>query len=209
MAILTGAEIKKQIEHGNIDISPYNPARIEPNSFDLTLGKGVKVYKEAVATHPRIKLSNHAKSFRRSQMLLPVASEDEYDPYLDARKPNETVDYEIDESGWMLKPDILYLMHTQEQTFTKNYVTELTGKSSVGRLGIIVHFTAAHAETGFEGQWTLEVSAMHPVKIYAGMPIAQMLFHTIEGEVWDYRTKGNYTKELARGAVASRSWMQK
>lgn len=83
-----------------------------------------------------------------------------------------------------------------------------THNSSIARLGVIVHFTAAYGDTGFNGQYTLEVSAMHPVILYPGMAIAQAVFYTCEGEIEDYSLTGHYTGEAAKGAEPSHSYEQ-
>jgi dCTP deaminase len=81
----------------------------------------------------------------------------------------------------------------------------LDGKSSLGRLGVSVHATAGFGDPGFDGQWTLEVTCVLPVRLYAGMRVAQVRFHAVQGEVQQYA--GNYV-EHATGPVASRSWRQ-
>jgi dCTP deaminase len=200
MAILTGHEIRKQVAIGGITISPYDESRVQPNSIDLTLGTGVCVYASVTKLGPTSKERHHLNSREFSEALELHPGE------LDPRRQNDTYPFQLDESGWLLKPGILYLMHVVEELCAPNYVMTLDGKSSYGRLGIIVHFTAGHAETGFWGQYTMEVSAIHPVRIYPGMPIAQVIFTTIEGEREDYKKRGNYVGEAAMGAQPSRSW---
>jgi dCTP deaminase len=77
----------------------------------------------------------------------------------------------------------LYLGVTQEYTETHQHVPFLEGKSSVGRLGIDIHATAGKGDVGFCNHWTLEISVVHPVRVYAGMPIGQLIFFGVEGEV--------------------------
>ena len=81
-----------------------------------------------------------------------------------------------------------------------------THNSSTGRLFIKVHETAGYGDPAFDGQYTLEVTAVHPIRLYAGMRIAQIRFHRMEGAVMPYR--GNYMGEAAMGPVASRAWRQ-
>ena len=105
-----------------------------------------------------------------------------YDDVLDFRK--EPHDYEIiiPETGIVLKPGILYLGSTVEWTETYGFVPVLHGKSSVGRLGVQVHVTAGFGDDGFKGHWTLEITAVQPVRIYAGMPMCQITYCRVEGE---------------------------
>lgn len=198
MSILTGPEIWKQYEAGEIIINPFDGRRIQPNSLDVTLGKEVCVYREVTYDHSEPLIDR--SSFDKSRALTA------YDSYLDAKRDNPVRRYEMDESGWLVRPGILYLMHVNEVLWASKYVMTLDGKSSYARLGLIVHFTAGHAETGFHGQYTMEVSALHPVRIYPGMSIAQVIFTTVEGEVEDYKQRGNYVGETAMGAQPSRSW---
>lgn len=81
-----------------------------------------------------------------------------------------------------LEPRKLYLLHTAERVSTKAFVPVLDGKSSIGRLGICIHLTAGYGDPGFDGQYTLEVTCVIPVRIYAGMRFCQMRFHTMVGE---------------------------
>jgi dCTP deaminase len=71
---------------------------------------------------------------------------------------------------------------------------------------MVVHATAGYGDPGFDGQYTLEVTVMHPLRVYSGMRVAQMRFHTVVGEVDLYR--GSYAGDLARGPVASTAYRQ-
>lgn len=197
--VLSGHEIEKQVKEERIRIDPFNPKHLNPASYDLTLGGGVLVYQGAVG--------NRYWGSPDGAGLVP------YDPYgekeyevLDSRKPNPTEAFHIGPEGWVLKPGIGYLMHTVERVWTGNFVPVLDGKSSVGRLFIKVHETAGYGDPGFDGQYTLEVTAVHPVRVYVGMRICQIRFHTIAGQPKLY--EGNYRGDTAQGAVASRSWNQ-
>jgi dCTP deaminase len=112
----------------------------------------------------------------------------------------------IGPEGFVIHPGHGYLMHTRERIKTDHFVPVLDGKSSVGRLFISVHQTAGYGDPGFDGQYTLEVTTLYSIRLYEGMRIAQMRFHTVDGPVDLY--KGNYTGERAVGAVPSRAWRQ-
>ena len=105
---------------------------------------------------------------------------------LDMRRPNRFRRYEIPPEGFVLHPNQLYLGRTAERTVTHNLVPMIEGRSSVGRLGLFVHVTAGFGDVGFSGYWTLEMFAVQPVRIYAGVEIAQLFYHTVEGEITEY-----------------------
>jgi dCTP deaminase len=105
------------------------------------------------------------------------------DKTLDAKKHNLIRHFEIPKTGFVLKPDELYLCTTEEYTETHKHVPFLEGKSSTGRLGIDIHATAGKGDVGFCGYWTMEVSTTKPVRIYPGMPIAQLIYYVVEGKV--------------------------
>jgi dCTP deaminase len=94
-------------------------------------------------------------------------------------------------SGYILKPNKLYLASTLEHTRTEGYVPMLEGRSSVGRLGLFIHVTAGFGDVGFSGFWTLEMYCIQPVKIYPNVSICQIYYHTILGE-YDKYESGKY-----------------
>jgi dCTP deaminase len=111
---------------------------------------------------------------------------------LDAKAHNEIDHFEIPKDGFVLQPNTLYLGVTLEYTETHKHVPFLEGKSSTGRLGIDIHATAGKGDVGFCNTWTLEISCAQPVKIYAGMPIGQLIYFVVDGEVETmYNTKGD------------------
>ncbi len=105
------------------------------------------------------------------------------DEVLDARRHNMVRFFKIPKDGLVLVPSKLYLGVTREYTETHAHVPFLEGKSSIGRLGIDIHATAGKGDIGFCNTWTLEISVRQPVKIYAGMPIGQLLYFTVSGKV--------------------------
>jgi len=105
---------------------------------------------------------------------------------LDMRKSNRVDRIRIPEEGLVLTPNQLYLGRTVERTETHNYVPMIEGRSSIGRLGLFVHVTAGFGDVGFCGYWTLEMFAVQPVKIYPGVPICQIFFHEIAGDITEY-----------------------
>lgn len=113
------------------------------------------------------------------------------DDALDMKKDNAYERILIPDSGIILKPNRLYLGRTIEYTETNNLVPMLEGRSSVGRLGVFVHVTAGFGDVGFKGYWTLEIHCVQPVRIYPGIEICQIYYHTIEGRHLPYNS-GKY-----------------
>ena len=108
---------------------------------------------------------------------------------LDMRKANRVRRIAIPPDGLVLQPNQLYLGRTVERTETHNLVPMIEGRSSVGRLGLFVHVTAGFGDVGFCGYWTLEMFAVQPVRIYPGVPICQIFYHDIRGDVHRVRQR--------------------
>jgi len=202
--ILTDTMIAQGVKDGVIRIDPYEPNHLNPASYDLTLGDEVTVYKQWVecfqsSSQPHASYGEDGRHFLAR------------DSVLDVKREPEVQKFKIDKDhGWILKPGIGYLMHTRERIWTEKYVPIVDGKSSIGRLFIQVHCTAGFGDPGYDGQYTLEVIVQHPVKVYPGMRIGQIRFHTMHGDLamaYDKRDS-NYKGVLAKGAVPSRAWKQ-
>ena len=108
---------------------------------------------------------------------------------LDMREKNSASPLVIPEDGLLLEPHKLYLGRTVERTSTDKYVPMLEGRSSVGRLGLFIHITAGFGDIGFDGYWTLEIFCVQPIRIYSGLEICQIFYHTIDGDFDLYRSK--------------------
>lgn len=133
------------------------------------------------------------------------------DKTLDAKKHNEIDHFEIPEEGYVLQPGELYLGVTEEYTETHVHVPFLEGKSSTGRLGIDIHATAGKGDVGFCGNWTLEISCKIPVRIYKGMPIGQLIYFPVDGEVevkYNSKKDAKYSGQPDR-PVESMMWKNK
>jgi dCTP deaminase len=150
--ILSGKEIHRHLG-SKIIIDPFDPSRLNPNSYNLTLHKDLRVYQNKT---------------------------------LDMRVENCSDELEIPEDGLLLEPHTLYLGRTVEHTETNGFVPMLEGRSSIGRLGLFVHITAGFGDVGFRGFWTLEIFCVQPIRIYAGVEICQIFYHTIEGAYETY-----------------------
>lgn len=156
---LSDKTIMREMENGNITISPFDAKYLNPNSVDLTLNK---MYK----TPDRLK-----------QMK-------EYgDTHFDCKKENFFIEEEMPEEGMILNPNELYIYSCNEIIGCKNNIRgTVIGKSSLGRLGLFVHVTAGFIDTGFKGSLVLEMVATLPIRIYPNQKICQIEFVRVEGE---------------------------
>jgi len=114
-------------------------------------------------------------------------------PILDMKENNPSSKIIIPDEGLVLEKNKLYLGRTIEYTETNNLVPMLEGRSSIGRLGLFVHVTAGFGDVGFKGFWTLEIFCVQPIRIYSGVEICQLFYHTIDGD-FDTYNKGKYQK---------------
>jgi len=214
--ILTSSAIEAAISKGEILITPFNSAQLNVTSYDLTLGNEVRVYSNWVHGAKQV---NMAPPSPRSALSRMMGWDTDPDPagerflpldnVLDVKAEPTTDSFQIGAEGFVLKPGIGYLMHTAESVCSTKFNPILDGKSSIARLFIQVHATAGYGDPYFAGQYTLEVIVQHPVRVYPGMRIAQVRFHTIEGEITRrYDQVGHYVGEAAAGAVASQVWKQ-
>lgn len=175
--ILTGQQIKLAQEQGYLSISDFDEKRLNPNSYNLRLADEIGYYYSA---YPATKHLH--KKFGRRYQEKPMSEQ----TVLDMAQDNEFRTIKIHSSGLVLQPGVLYLGRTMEYTETHKFVPMLEGRSSVGRLGISIHSTAGFGDIGFCGYWTLEISCVQPVRIYPGVEICQIYYHTIapDCDIW-------------------------
>ena len=128
---------------------------------------------------------------------------------LDMRRPNRFRRISIPPDGIVLNPNQLYLGRTVERTETHNLVPMLEGRSSVGRLGLFVHITAGFGDIGFKGFWTLEIFAVQPVRVYAGVPICQIFYHDIRGTVTEYQSDKYQNNQDIQPSLLFKEWQAK
>lgn len=127
---------------------------------------------------------------------------------LDAKKDNKIKYFEIPNDGFVLNPNTLYLGVTEEYTESLCHVPFLEGKSSVGRLGIDIHATAGKGDIGYKNYWTLEISVKMPVRVYAHMPIGQLIYFEVKGNVitpYDKKANAKYN-DLTHLPKESQMW---
>jgi len=181
--MLSGEAIAQAVKDGLINIEPFDHTQLGPNSYDLRLGDEIKTY-----------------------TVNEFVCKDTGINYLDTKESNASINYTIPKDGMILMPKILYLGHTKEIAGSDYYIPCIEGRSSIARLGIFTHFVAGFGDAGFLGQWTLEISVIHPVKIYSGMRICQIYFESIEGAV-SQLYNGKYKN--SRGVIASKLYKDK
>ena len=150
--ILSDGDIRKAIADGNIGIEPFDESDVQPSSVDLHVDRLFRTF------------NNHRHSF------------------IDVKEPMEKLTELIevaDGERFILHPGEFVLGSTTEYVQLPNdLVARLEGKSSLGRLGLLIHSTAGYVDPGFEGHLTLELSnvANLPITIYPGMKIGQISF---------------------------------
>lgn len=150
--VLSDRSIKEQIALGRIKIEPFSPDCIQPSSVDLHLDCEFRVFRN----------TRH--------------------PYIDVRKDLQDLTELMrikDDDPFILHPGEFALGCTRECiTLPDDIVARLEGKSSLGRLGLIIHSTAGYVDPGWHGQLTLELSnvANLPIALYSGMRIGQISF---------------------------------
>jgi len=156
MATLSDRSIREAIENGQIKVDPYDPTMIQPATLDLRCGHNFRVFE------------SHK-----------VASIDLNDPPVDLTQEENVEDGE----PFVLHPQEFVLGTTLETVgLPDNIQAHVGGKSSLGRLGLIVHATAGVIDAGFEGQITLELTNLTrvPIFLYANKPIAQLSFFQLD-----------------------------
>jgi dCTP deaminase len=119
-------------------------------------------------------------------------------------KNNPTKEVLIPSSGLLLEPGVLYLGSTVEYTETPQHVPCIEGRSSVGRLGLFVHVTAGFGDKFFRGTWTLELTTVYPLVIFARVGICQISYTSSIGESSHYA--GKYQGQ--RGPKTSGLWQE-
>ena len=152
MSVLSDRDIAKALGSGRVRIDPYDPADLQPSSVDLHLDCSFRV-------------------FRNNRY-----------PYIDVRAPQPDLTELLTvapEEAFVLHPGEFVLGQTVEWVeLSGDLVARLEGKSSLGRLGLLIHSTAGYVDPGWNGKLTLELSnvANLPIALYFGMKIGQISF---------------------------------
>jgi dCTP deaminase len=128
---------------------------------------------------------------------------------LDVKKQNKTEEIIIPVDGYVLQPGKLYLGVTEEYTEAYKHVPFLEGKSSTGRLGLVIHASAGKGDVGFCNTWTLQISCIQPIRIYSGMPIGQLFYFALEGDINNPYFSRSGAKYLEKSIKPVESFMWK
>lgn len=161
MSVLCDKSIRERIESKSIVVEPFLPKMVQPASIDLRLGTDFLTY-------------------------LPGATEPVIQPV--GMSADNSINYErviVDKSRpfFYLYPDQFVLGTTYETVeIPDDLLGRLEGKSSLGRIGLLIHITAGYIDPGFKGQITLELLNVtnRPIKLVPGMPIGQLSFETLD-----------------------------
>ena len=152
MTVLSDRTIKEELAAGRVVIEPLDEANIQPASIDLQLDRVFRI-------------------FRVTQR-----------PFVDVRQPMEDLTELVtieDEEPFIIQPGTFVLASTLEYvTLPDDIVARVDGRSSLGRLGLLVHATAGYVDPGGTGNLTLELSnqSQMPIALYYGMKISQISF---------------------------------
>ena len=155
-SVLSDGTIRRLVDDGRLTIEPWDPAMLQPASVDLKLGTSFRVF------------HNH-----RIQAI------DLADP-----PQGLTEHVAVEEDGlFVIHPGEFVLGRTEEViALPDDIVARIEGKSSLGRLGLIVHATAGFVDPGFSGSLTLEITNFNsvPIVLRPGLPIAQLSLMTLD-----------------------------
>lgn len=176
--MLVRQEIIQAIEVGNIKIDPYERKKVNPNSYNVTLGRNLVEYSSGVILDPK-----------------------------DPVEPSPTPMLQEGVPGferWVLYPGYLYLASTVERTESDFYIPMINGRSSLARLGISVHQTGGFGDIGFKGHWTLEITVAVTTYLYPGMEIAQICWFPPTGVPAEEDLYSGKYVDQESGPVASR-----
>ena len=157
--MLSDRSIRAELDAERLRVEPFDPALVQPSSVDVRVDRKFRVFHNA-----------------------------RY-PYIDVRRPMEELTELIELDGdepFILHPGEFVLAQTLERvTLPDDLVARLEGKSSLGRLGLLIHSTAGFVDPGFSGNLTLELSNVLnlPITIYHGMRIGQISFMRMDSPV--------------------------
>jgi dCTP deaminase len=181
--VLSDRTIRRLLDEGRIEIDPYDESLLQPSSVDVRVDRYFRVFHNA-----------------------------RY-PFIDVREPQEDLTelVEADTEPFILHPGEFVLGSTLERIrLPDDLVARLEGKSSLGRLGLLIHSTAGFIDPGWDGHVTLELSnvANLPITIYPGMKIGQLSFVQLsEPAESPYGSGGLGSKyQGQKGPTPSRYW---
>ena len=152
-SVLSDGTIRRLVDEGRIRIDPWDPELVQPASVDLRLGNSFRVF------------HNHRTTA------------------IDLREPPTNLTEEVTSEMFVIHPGEFVLGVTEEHVeLPDDVVARIEGKSSLGRLGLVVHATAGFCDPGWKGTLTLELANFNsvPIILRPGLPIAQLSFMTLD-----------------------------
>jgi dCTP deaminase len=181
--ILSDGNIKKEVAKKHLCISPYDPSCVQPASYDVKLGNQVRIFRNITKAY--LDLKNHVDDY---MVLVKIKNGEPF----------------------IVHPGEFVLGTTIEKLkIPKDMIARLDGKSSLGRLGIIIHATAGYIDPGFRGYITLEITnvANIPIALYPGMRIGQISFMRLESPAEKPYGKERGSKyQNQKGPTVSKIW---
>ncbi len=209
MPILTGPEIARGVADGTITIEPYDPAQVNPNSYNLRFSEKIAIYDKMLPLHRHLEWKENRRARREAgeDVYKDAYSEHSFVPTpvpLDMAVEEPITFLTVPPEGMVMFPGVLYLGSTVEYTETPNHAPKIDGRSGIGRLGKTIHVTAGFGDVGFNGDWTLEIVVVYPLRVYPGVPICQICYTTVHGDRQKYQ--GKYQGQ--RGPKASGMWKE-
>ena len=181
--VLSDATIARYLAEGKVEIDPYDPALLQPSSVDVRVDRFFRVF--------------HNNRY----------------PFIDVKAEQEELTelVDVEDRPFILHPGEFVLGSTLERVkLPDDLVARLDGKSSLGRLGLLIHSTAGFIDPGWDGHVTLELSnvANLPITIYPGMKIGQISFMAMtEPAATPYGAAEIGSKYKGqRGPTASKYW---
>lgn len=194
--ILSDKDIKARLAKGELVVEPMEDHQLGPASVDVRLGSRLRVFK--LTDHAIIDPKNYCDALKAERVLESggKVEEHEYTTLYEMKKP------------FVIHPHDFVLGSTLERVkLPDDLGARLDGRSSLGRMGLIMHATAGWIDPGFEGHITLEITNLGklPVKLYIGMRIGQLLFYKLSSPSqvpYDKRKQSKYCSE--KGATESK-----
>lgn len=181
--ILSDGDIKREIKAKHIRVTPFDPSCVQPASYDVKLGNSVRIFKNL--TKPFLDIKDNPED------IMELVKIKKGEPFI-------------------VHPGEFVLGTTVEKIYIPNdIIARLDGKSSLGRIGIIIHATAGYIDPGFEGYITLEMTNVSniPIALYPGMRIGQISYMRLETPSTHPYGRGRGSKYQHQfGPTASRIW---
>lgn len=178
--ILSDRDIKKAIKNGEIIMKPFDEKRLQPASYDILLGNLFLVN------------DAHSSAF--------------IDPVMKVFPKTQEVRLK-DSEVFVLHPGVSILGYSKDYFGSKNYLIEVNGKSSLARIGLLVHNSAALINPGHFLNVALELCNLNnvPIVLHPGMPIAQLTFSCLSSPPGQsYRKTGRYSKNNLKGYIPAK-----